>query len=120
MEVVAALTFMGVCLLLPMVLSSFIRCDLPSHTFIQYNYYNYEDNRKVIKQLPRKKNRQLPKEDEQSQEENTIFGECVSSLMSLGVKKSEAIAKVKSLFKNKEYESVEDFLMDAYKDNQKQ
>ena len=112
MEVVAALTFMGVCLLLPMVLSSFIRCDLPSHTFIQYNYYNFEDNRKIVKQLPKKKKQPKPIVEEK---ESPIFNDCVECLMSFGMKKSDAILRASEMFKIKEYSSVEEFLVDAYK-----
>ena len=52
---------------------------------------------------------------EKEEEKPSIKGDCVQALVSLGMKKSLSKEKVDKMFNKKDYLSIEDFLMDAYK-----
>jgi hypothetical protein len=46
---------------------------------------------------------------------DSIKEDCIQCLKSLGMKKSDAKEKVEQMWKNKNYNSIESFLMDAYR-----
>lgn len=50
-------------------------------------------------------------------EVNPIKDDAIKCLVSLGMKKLDANKKVKDMFNNKDYKSIEDFLIDVYKIN---
>jgi len=47
--------------------------------------------------------------------QSDITNDCIQALMSLGMKKTASKEKVDKMFSQKEYLTIEDFLMDAYK-----
>jgi hypothetical protein len=47
--------------------------------------------------------------------ENKFMNECKECLVSLGMKKIDAEKKVSNMFKNNNYNSIQQFIMDAYK-----
>jgi Holliday junction resolvasome RuvABC DNA-binding subunit len=47
--------------------------------------------------------------------QSDITDDCIQALMSLGMKKTASKEKVDKMFSQKEYLTIEDFLMDAYK-----
>lgn len=46
---------------------------------------------------------------------NPIMDDAIQCLMSLGMKKLDAVKKVKDMFNNQNYNSIESFLIDVYK-----
>jgi hypothetical protein len=75
---------------------------------------SYIPKRKINKVIP-KKNIAAPEIVKQEEYINPIKDEALECLISLGMKKSDAKEKVKQLWKNKNYISIESFLIDAYK-----
>jgi hypothetical protein len=47
--------------------------------------------------------------------DNPIYDDCVEFLISMGMNKAKSKQKVDNLFNNKKYNTVQDFILDAYK-----
>jgi len=104
MDTAAGILFMLCCLFLPSILGSL----------------SERGEVKIIEVKVDKKSKPKPKpspkpEVAEVKKENPLFNDCMNCLISLGLKKSEANEKTKKMFENKEYNSIEDFLIDAYK-----
>lgn len=117
MEQVTAVLFIGCCLFVPMLLSIFINFELPQIPYkkekivIQRVYiYKQIKNNKVSE----RKNNPKPQKEKIC---NPLSLECIECLVSLGMKRSEAKLKVKIMFEANDYQSIESFLIDAYKIN---
>lgn len=48
-------------------------------------------------------------------DDNKIYNDCIDVLISMGMNKISSKEKVKNLFSYKQYASVQDFILDAYK-----
>jgi Holliday junction resolvasome RuvABC DNA-binding subunit len=88
-----AFIFMIVCVLAPMIIT-----PKKQEKNIEYVY---------IKDKPAKKNK--------SKENSKIKTECIESLISLGMKRKDAQLKADNMFSTKKYNSVENFIVDAYR-----
>ena len=121
MDGVASLVFIGCCLFVPMILA---HLDRPVKTVevVRYReipvkqtaspvvYKNVETEN--LKQFSKISSKPIKPAKEATP---PIFNDCVDVLLSLGMKKSLAKEKTSNMFKNKNYDSVESFIMDAYK-----
>jgi hypothetical protein len=104
MDQVAVLIFMAMCIFIPMLLPYLDTKTSIEKEVIKYIY--------IEKQTPKGIDQTIavvPKVDPK------LLDDCTQCLISLGLKKSEANKKVKELFNKKQYLSIEEFLMDAYK-----
>ena len=102
MEEASAIIFMGCCMFLPMILFHFSIDKEIVRTEIKYVYIEKQKKLRESKPINFK-------------QENTIVEDAIECLISLGMKKSDAKIKVNRMFLNKNYESIESFLIDAYK-----
>lgn len=98
LEETSAIIFMACCMFLPMILLHFSIDRVVIQKEIQYIY--------VDKPL------QITQEEKKS---NELINDAIQCLVSLGMKKSIAKVKVNEMFGVKNYESIESFLLDAYK-----
>jgi hypothetical protein len=89
---------MACCMFLPMILLHFSIDRVVIQKEIQYVYIDKPSN--ITNQ--EKKN-------------DKLIDDAIQCLVSLGMKKSIAKAKVNDMFSIKNYESIESFLIDAYK-----
>lgn len=106
MDQTAALIFMMLCIFAPMLLPLL---DRPvKNIYIEKEIVKY----KYISTKQKSKPKSIADKQDKNME---IFNDCVLCLNSLGLKKTEAKERAKKLFEKKQYNSVEDFLMDAYK-----
>ena len=117
MEEVTAVLFIGCCLFIPMLLSIFINFELPQiphkkEKIVIQRVYIY----KQIKNNKADKKKDIP-EPQKEKVSNPLYPECIECLVSLGMKRSEAKLKVKIMFEANDYQSIESFLIDAYKIN---
>ena len=119
MDGVASLIFIGCCLFVPMILA---HLDRPVKTVevVRYQtvYVKPPKEQVVYKEVEKRETpvKVSPKPIKPAKEATpTIFNDCVDVLLSLGMKKSLAKEKTSNMFKNKNYDSVESFIMDAYK-----
>lgn len=108
MENIAVLMFFGACLFIPML------CDA------LYGLSNRDlvpDEVEVIKYVYIEKPQPIIKKDKPQVVEkiNPIKDDAIQCLISLGMKKSEAIKKTNEMFEKFDYESIESFLLDVYK-----
>lgn len=115
MEEVTALIFIGCCLFVPMLLSIFINFELPKfperkEKIIVQRVYIYRPVKKH--KTSKDKNSFVEKKEIPV---NPLIQDCIQCLVSLGMKRSEAKLKVKIMFEATDYQSVESFLIDAYK-----
>lgn len=121
MDGVASLIFIGCCLFIPMILT---HLDRPVKTVevvrYQTGFVKPPKKRAVYKKIemenPKRVSKVSPKPVKPVKEAAPpIFNDCVDVLLSLGMKKASAKEKTLKMFKNKNYDSVESFIMDAYK-----
>lgn len=74
-----------------------------------------EINRKPIK-VKKNKNKQKQKNFAgEKAKDDVLYLECVSALRGLGMSSIDSKLKTKLMFSNRNYNKVEDFLMDVYK-----
>lgn len=106
-EEVAAIVFMGICILTPLLLSFFISMKEPI-TVVKYIYI--EKNTSTTKHVQTQK----PKEKD-IKYSNPFIKDATDCLISLGMNKKLAKEKVDKMFSSKNYNSIEDFLLDVYK-----
>ena len=123
MEELAAVLFIGGCLFIPMLLSIFIDLELPivpdflrrKEKIVIQHVYIY----KTVKNKPKPKPKpikEIKAELQINKQENLeVKMECLQCLLSLGMKKSDAKNKIEAMWKIKNYNSAESFLIDAYK-----
>lgn len=71
--------------------------------------------KKYKKSVQKKKKNGTYVPPEKIKVENKFFNDCSEALVSLGMPKKQAIQKVTTMFNNKNYSSIESFIMDAYK-----
>lgn len=88
-----AFIFMIACVLAPMIMT-----QKKQEKIIEYIY---------IENKPNKKNN--------SNKNSKIKTQCVESLISLGMKRKDAELKTNDMFLSKKYNSVENFIVDAYR-----
>ena len=116
MEATVAIAFMAACMFLPMLFSALIKVETPHIFYVENNSYQYNDNRRYYNTPKKKKltvkNTEEPILDEQ---ELKLIDDCIQALINLGVKKTDAGTKVRKMFQNKKYITVEEFLLDAFK-----
>lgn len=99
----AALIFLGCCLFIPMICMTVINGEPDVITVKEYIEVPKEIIVEKYIQQPVKK------------KINPLMPDAIQCLVSLGMKKSEASSLVKTMFSKKNYESIESFLIDAYK-----
>ena len=109
---ISVMMFMTIWLIAPMILltvmdisSSIFEAGPIPKTKIEYVYVE-----KIVQVKDKSTSKQKPVE-----ELSKLQLEAIGCLTSLGMKKKDAQDKVKTMFNKKEYVSIEDFLMDAYK-----
>lgn len=95
---------MACCMFLPMILLHFSIDRVVIQKEIQYVYIDKPLN--ITKQA---------KQAKQANKNDQLIDDAIQCLVSLGMKKSIAKAKVNDMFNIKNYESIESFLIDAYK-----
>lgn len=117
-----ALIFMGCCLFLPMLIPLFIGSPEPEvivkhRPVAKIKYIKYPETKfikpkqKIVKvKAPQEEKVVIKEEVPKISKEDAI--ECLTSL---GLKKAAANKKVNELFQKNKYNSLEEFLMDAYK-----
>lgn len=72
-----------------------------------------ENNKKPVKKTNKqKKNKSLAGK---KTHDDVVYSECINALRGLGMKATDAKIKTKLMFCNRNYNKVEDFLMDVYK-----
>ena len=110
MELNGAIFFMGLCLFSPMLISIFLSAidKLEKPSPVQVVKIEYVD-RIIYKDKPN------IKQESKAEIESPVKLECIECLISLGMKKVVAKDKVNKMWADKNYNSVESFLMDAYK-----
>jgi len=114
MSIVAVMTFMIICLLIPTLIPLILQLELfflneKSNTVIEYVYIEKpEKSNKINKSKPKVK---------PVKKLSDLEIEAIDCMVSLGMKKKDAQDKIKNMFSKKKYVSIEDFLMDAYKIN---
>ncbi len=120
MELNGAIIFMGLCLFSPMLfsvaLSAIEKLERPKviiKEVIKTEYIEVERIKEV--QVEKIKPADLPEPTKPQPQQNPIKDECLQCLVSLGMKKSVAKDKVNKMWANKNYTSIEGFLMDAYR-----
>lgn len=110
MELNSAIFFMGLCLFSPMLFSICVSIldmfDKPKVITKEVVRIEYVD--RVIVQ-----EKQIKKKIKEK--ESPVKADCIECLISLGMKKSVARSKVDEMWAVKNYNSVESFLMDAYR-----
>lgn len=99
MSEAAAIIFMGCCLFLPMILA------MPITPRVQ--------TVEVIKYIEKPVYRDVVVETKK--QENKLANDAIQCLISLGMKKADAKKKVEEMFSQKDYQSIESFLLDVYK-----
>ena len=110
-----ALFFMGCCLFLPMLIPLFIGSPESETVVVQkkvvikypktkFAKSNYKVNKIKVQEVIAEK--EVPK---------VLKEDAVECLTSLGLKKAAANKKVDDLFSKNKYNSLEEFLVDAYK-----
>lgn len=119
MDGVASLVFIGCCLFIPMIIA---HLDRPVKTVevVRYREVPVKQTKApvVYKRVEKRETsvKVSPKPVKPAKEATPpIFNDCVDVLLSLGMKKSLAKEKTSNMFKNKNYDSVESFIMDVYK-----
>lgn len=102
MEETSAILFMGCCMFLPMILLHF---SIPAQIKTVYVYIEKPEKNKSI----------VIEKDRQNEKNNPLKIDAINCLISLGMKKTSAKIKVDRMFDEKDYNSIENFLIDAYK-----
>jgi hypothetical protein len=109
-----SLIFMGLCLFLPMLIPIFIGSPErePEIRYVETKPIYIKPKRKKVRPESKKiKQHELVKQ----KEEIDLKPEAIECLVSLGMKKSLAKEKVKTMWENKKYIDIESFLIDAYR-----
>jgi hypothetical protein len=104
LEETSAIIFMACCMFLPMILLHFSIDRVVIQKEIRYVYIDKPSN--ITKQA---------KQVKQANKNDQLIDDAIQCLVSLGMKKPIAKAKVNDMFNIKNYESIESFLIDAYK-----
>lgn len=92
---------MGCCIFIPMILT-----HIPSQTI---------EIKEVIKYIEKPVYIEKQVVVEPKPKENKTLKDAIQCLVSLGMKKSDAKKKAEEMFAVKNYESIESFLLDVYK-----
>lgn len=114
------LIFMGLCLFLPMLIPIFIGTPEAEVRYVETKIATVQKKRKKIKpqcdfKYDTIKVQARPKRIEEKRIEIDLMPEAIECLVSLGMKKSLAKEKVKTMWENKKYIDIESFLIDAYR-----
>lgn len=120
MELNNAILFMGLCLFGPMFISVLLlaieKLERPQPIikteYVEVKTFKYIKPTKSIKP---KKIIAKPIEPVKAVEDTRLKDECLECLVSLGMKKTVAKSKVSKMWANKNYNSIESFLIDAYR-----
>jgi hypothetical protein len=107
MEFTSVIIFMGFCMFGPMLLAV---CTIrPEPEILTREVVKY----KRVKS--KKSNKKKPILVINNEASDSLKEDCIQCLKSLGMKKSDAKEKVEQMWKNKNYNSIESFLIDAYR-----
>lgn len=101
MTELGAIIFMGFFMLLPHIVKT------PPPEII--------DRSEIIQNIKTLPINQKQKNKKSKPKENKLLNDAIQSLMSLGMKKTEAKKKAQEMFLKTNYESIESFLLDVYK-----
>ena len=114
MDGVASLIFIGCCLFIPMIL---IHLDRPKAVeVIRYQTIFVKPSKdKIVYETEQSKNFTTDLQEPAKKTNLLIFNDCIEVLVSLGMKRNLAKEKATQLLNTKHYNSIESFLMDAYK-----
>ena len=117
MELNNAILFMGLCLFGPMFISVLLdaieKLERPQAItkteYVEVKTFKYIKPVKPIKAIAK------PIEPAKVAEDPKLKDECLECLVSLGMKKAMAKSKVNKMWASKNYNSIESFLIDAYR-----
>lgn len=120
MELNNAILFMGLCLFGPMFISVLLLAieklqrpqAITKTEYVEVKTFKYIKPAKYIKPT---KIISKPIEPTKPVEDTLLKDECLECLVSLGMKKTVAKSKVNKMWAGKNYNSVESFLIDAYR-----
>ena len=120
MELNNAILFMGLCLFGPMFISVLLLAieklerpqPITKTEYVEVKTFKYIKPTKSIKP---KKIIAKPIEPVKPVEDTRLKDECLECLVSLGMKKAIAKSKVSQMWASKNYNSIESFLIDAYR-----
>jgi predicted transcriptional regulator len=104
MDETAALIFMAMCIFVPMLLPYLDNKTIIEKETVKYVY--------VEKEKPKNSKQSI---EVASKINYKLLDDCIQCLVSLGLNKKEAKKRTEELFKTNNYQSIESFLMDAYK-----
>ena len=104
MDFTVAIIFMGFCIFGPMLISIYEKPQKVKYIYV-----------KQTKVKPKKVESVKQDVVYKPQENLQIKEDCLKCLRSLGMNKRDAQEKLDSMWKNKNYNSIESFLMDAYR-----
>jgi len=123
MELNNAILFMGLCLFGPMFISVSLlaieKLQRPQPVikteYVEVKTFKYIKPVKPIKPIKPTKIIAKPIEPPKPVEDTRLKDECLECLVSLGMKKAVAKSKVNKMWASKNYNSIESFLIDAYR-----
>jgi HEPN domain-containing protein len=106
MDFTVAIIFMGFCIFGPMLISIYEKPQKVKYIYV-----------KQTKIKPRTKKIESVHQDISHEPDKNLQmkEDCFECLRSLGMNKRDAQEKLNSMWKNKNYNSIESFLMDAYR-----
>ena len=121
MELNGAILFMGLCLFSPMLFSICIsaiekleRPKVITKEVIKVEYVDRVVIKEIQTEVKTEKSQPVPA-IQKIEKESPIKQECLECLISLGMKKRVAKDKVEKMWASKNYNSIESFLIDAYR-----
>lgn len=106
MDSTVAIIFMGFCIFGPMLISVYEKPQKVKYIYIQQTKAKQHKVNKQI--IPKQIIPEINKND-------SLKEDCLKCLRSLGMNKKDAMEKVEQMWKNKNYNSIEGFLVDAYR-----
>jgi hypothetical protein len=110
-----ALFFMGCCLFLPMLIPLFVGSPEPEIRTVTKVKFIKRPQTKFAKPNYKVKKVKAPEIIAEKEVPKILKEDAVECLTSLGLKKAAANKKVNDLFSKNKYNSLEEFLLDAYK-----
>jgi hypothetical protein len=123
MELNNAILFMGLCLFGPMFISVLLDAieklerpqPITKTEYVEVKTFKYIKPVKPVKSIKPIKTIAKPIEPVKVAEDPKLKDECLECLVSLGMKKAIAKSKVNKMWASKNYNSIESFLIDAYR-----
>ena len=106
------LAFIALCFYVPQIIFNMSHAVAPKKE-VRHEMPLYI--KKYNKSVTKKKKNGTYVQPQKIKVENKFFNDCCQTLISLGMSKKQAFDKTTLMFNNKNYNSIESFIMDAYK-----